>query len=258
MPTSERTGSNAVIAWLLGFLKLAGAALVAVVVGYFILVVGLGRLFNIGGAEVAVPEVIGHNVDEAEKTVAAAGLVMKTVGTAKDSSLPEGFVVQQDPEPGITVRKGRTVKVRVSAGLAEVHTPNVVGRTTRQAELILTRIGLNLGEVTSVHDDTVPADHVIDQTPKPRAKVKRGTRVNLLVSVGSEEATILMPTNLVGLTVEEAAKSLKTYELTVGTVTTEPSNAVPAGRITRQKPDIGEQTKKGQPVDLVVSSGPPQ
>lgn len=243
---------------ILRFLRLAGAAFLAVLAGYLILVIGVGRLLNLGGAAIAVPELIGHNADEAEKLCADAGLVMKTVGTVKESSLPEGFVVQQDPEPGITVRKGRTIKVRVSAGLAEVHVPNVSGRTLRQAELVLTRIGLNLGEVTNVHDDTVPTDHVIDQTPKARTKVKRGTKVNLLVSLGSEEATILMPVNLVGLTVDEAAKALKNYELTVGQVSTEPSANVPSGRIIRQTPDIGVQTKKGQPVDLVVSSGPPQ
>jgi beta-lactam-binding protein with PASTA domain len=63
--------------------------------------------------------------------------------------------------------------------------------------------------------------------------------------------------NLVGLTVDEAAKALKQYELSVGTVTTEPSATVPAGRITRQRPDIGEQVKKGDKVDVTVSSGGP-
>lgn len=241
----------------LSFFKQVAAAFVAILAGYLILVVGFGRMFVAGGSEVKVPEVIGHSVAEAEKMIADAGLVMKNIGTAKDSSLPEGYVVEQDPEPGITVRKGRTVKVRVSAGLADVHVPNVIGRTVRQAELILTRIGLNVGEITDVHDDTVPKDAVIDQTPKPRTKVKRGTKVNLLVSLGSEEATVLMPVNLVGLTVEEAAKALKSYELTVGNVTAEPSTTVPAGRITKQKPEIGEQIKKGSAVDLVVSSGPP-
>jgi serine/threonine-protein kinase len=253
-----RDSRSGIVPGLLRFLRLVGAAFVAVLAGYLILVVGVGRVLNLGGAEVAVPELIGHNADESEKLCADAGLAMKTVGSVKESSLPEGFVVQQDPEPGITVRKGRTVKVRVSAGLAEVHVPNVGGRTLRQAELVLTRIGLNLGEVTNVHDDTVPTDHVIDQTPKPRTKVKRGTKVNLLVSLGSEEATILMPVNLVGLTVEEAAKALTSYELRVGQVSTEPSANVPAGRIVRQTPDIGVQTKKGQPVDVVVSSGPPK
>ena len=105
---------------LLRFLRLVAAALVAILLGYLVLVVGFGRMFVAGGEEVAVPEIIGHNVDEAEMMLADAGLVMKEMGVAKDSSLPEGFVVEQDPEPAIKVRKGRTVKVRVSAGLAEV------------------------------------------------------------------------------------------------------------------------------------------
>jgi beta-lactam-binding protein with PASTA domain len=241
----------------LRFVRLVLAALVAVVLGYLILVVGFGRLFGTPGEEVAVPEVIGRNVDEAEMALDDAGLVMKEIGVAKDSSLPEGFVVEQDPEPGIKVRKGRTVKVRVSAGLAEVHVPNVVGRTPRQAELVLTRIGLSIGEVTDVHDDTVPKDHVIAQTPKAREKVNRGTKVDLLVSLGSEEVTVLMPVNLVGLTVDDAAKALKEHELRVGSRTVEPSTTVPAGRIIRQSPDMGEQVKKGEAVDVVISSGPP-
>jgi beta-lactam-binding protein with PASTA domain len=241
----------------LRFARLVAAALAAILLGYLVLVLGFGRMFVAGGEEVAVPEVIGHNVDEAEMTLADAGLVIKEMGVAKDSSLPEGFVVEQDPEPGIPVRKGRTVKVRVSAGLTEVHVPNVVGRTLRQAELVLSAIGLNVGEVTDVHDDTVPKDHVIDQAPKAREKVNRGTKVDLMVSLGSEEVTILMPVNLVGRTVDEAAKALKEYELAVGSVTTEPSTTVPAGRIISQAPDIGEQVKKGEAVDLVISSGPP-
>jgi serine/threonine-protein kinase len=239
------------------FARLVLAALVAILLGYLVLVVGFGHLFGGGGEEVAVPEVINRTVDEAEIALKDAGLVMKEIGVAKDSSRPKGVVVEQDPEPGSKVRKGRTVKVRVSAGLAEVHVPNVVGRTPRQAELVLTRIGLNVGVVTDVHDDTVPKDHIIDQTPKAPEKVNRGTKVDLLVSLGSEEVTRLMPVNLIGLTVDAAAKALKEYELRVGSVTAEPSTAVPAGQIIRQSPDMGEQVKKGEAVDVVISSGPP-
>jgi serine/threonine-protein kinase len=78
-----------------------------------------------------------------------------------------------------------------------------------------------------------------------------------LVSLGSEEAEILMPVNLVGMTVEEAAKALKEYDLGVGNVTQEPSLSVPEGRILRQNPDIGSNVKKGDRIDLVVSSGLP-
>jgi len=71
-----------------------------------------------------------------------------------------------------------------------------------------------------------------------------------------EKVTVLMPANLVGLTVDEAAKTLREYKLDVGGVSTEGSSDMPAGRIIRQRPDIGEQVKQGDTVDLVISSGP--
>lgn len=239
------------------FLSQVGAGFVAVLLGYVIMVKGFGGCAGTEKKDVVVPEVIGRSVEEGEALIAERGLKMEETGEAKESSLPSGYIVSQDPEPGTTVKEGRVVKIQVSGGLGEIHMPNLVGNTLRQAERILSRNGLVIGEVTEVHDDVVPADHIIEQNPAPHKKVKRGTKVSLMVSLGSEEATILMPVNVVGMTVDEAAKTLKGYDLAVGNVTAEPSTLVPEGRIIRQSPELGVNVKKGDTVDLVISSGPP-
>ncbi len=233
------------------------AGFLAILAGYLILVLGFGGVINKAQPPVVVPEVVGRTLEESEAILGEKGLVLENAGETKDSSLPAGYIVSQDPEPGMNSRKGRSVKVRVSAGLGEVHMPNVTGRTLRQAEIVLSRMNLKVAEVTEVHDDTVPKDHIIDQTPKPHKKVKPGSKVTLLVSLGSEEAEILMPVNVVGMTVDEAARTLKEYDLGVGNVTQEPSLSVPEGRILRQNPDIGMNVKKGDRIDLVISSGLP-
>ncbi len=242
---------------LLRFLTQASAGFVAIVLGYIIMVKGFGGCAGTEHLETVVPDVIGYSVAEAEAVISERGLKMENAGEVKESSLPAGYIISQEPEPGATVREGRTVKVRVSGGLGKIHMPNLVGNTLRQAERILSRNGLVIGEVTEVHDDTVPADHIIEQNPPPHKKVKRGTKVSLMVSLGSEEATILMPVNLLGMTVDEAALALREYELAVGNVSSEPSTTVPEGCILRQSPGLGENVKKGDAVDLVISGGPP-
>ena len=243
---------------LIRFLAQVGAGFVAIFLGYLIMVKGFGGCAGTERPETVVPDVIGHSVEEAEALIVERNLKLENAGEAKESSLPAGYIVSQEPEPGVTVKEGRTVKVRVSGGLGKIHMPNLVGNTLRQAERIISRNGLVLGEVTEVHDDAVPADHIIEQNPEPHKKIKRGAKVSLMVSLGSEEATILMPVNLVGMTVDEAAGALREYELAVGNVSSEPSTMVPEGRIIRQSPELGENVKKGDAIDIVISGGPPE
>jgi beta-lactam-binding protein with PASTA domain len=243
---------------LIHFLRQVGAGFVAILLGYVILVKGFGGCAGTERPEAVVPDVIGQSLEEAEALIVERNLKMENAGEAKESSLPAGYIVSQDPEPGASVKEGRTIKVRVSAGLGKIHMPNLVGNTLLQAERIIKKNGLVLGEVTEVHDDTVPADHIIEQLPAAHEKVNRGTKVSLMVSLGSEEATVLMPVNLIGMTVDEAAGALREYELAVGNVSSEPSTTVPEGRILRQSPELGENVKKGDTIDIVISSGPPE
>jgi beta-lactam-binding protein with PASTA domain len=243
---------------LIHFLRQVGAGFVAILLGYVILVKGFGGCAGTERPEAVVPDVIGQSLEEAEALIVERNLKMENAGEAKESSLPAGYIVSQDPEPGASVKEGRTIKVRVSAGLGKIHMPNLVGNTLLQAERIIKKNGLVLGEVTEVHDDTVPADHIIEQLPAAHEKVNRGTKVSLMVSLGSEEATVLMPVNLIGMTVDEAAGALREYELAVGNVSSEPSTTVSEGRILRQSPELGENVKKGDTIDIVISSGPPE
>ena len=62
--------------------------------------------------------------------------------------------------------------------------------------------------------------------------------------------------DVVGLTLEDATAAILTAGLTLGTVTTDFSNTVPAGRVITQAPTGGAQVLPGTAVDLVVSQGP--
>jgi beta-lactam-binding protein with PASTA domain len=61
--------------------------------------------------------------------------------------------------------------------------------------------------------------------------------------------------DVVGMTVEDAESALVTVGLTLGTVTYDFSDTVPAGEIISQDPLAGVETPLGDPVDVVVSLG---
>ena len=61
--------------------------------------------------------------------------------------------------------------------------------------------------------------------------------------------------NVVGKTEAEARSAITSAGLTVGTVTQEYSNTVPAGKVIRQNPAAGTEVDRGSAVNIVVSKG---
>ncbi|WP_293783366.1 PASTA domain-containing protein, partial [uncultured Aeromicrobium sp.] len=94
--------------------------------------------------------------------------------------------------------------------------------------------------------------------------------VALLVAVGfaffaglfdrsdPEPVMVDVPTGLQGLDEQSAQRALEQAGLTVGDVTSEPSNDIPQDRVIRTDPAEGTSVEEGTPVDLVLSSGPEQ
>ena len=129
--------------------------------------------------------------------------------------------------------------------------PNVIGLTQTAAEAAIVAAKLTVGTVSTATSATKPVGTVISQDPVAKSKLKRGRPVDLVVSLGTA-----VP-NVVGLTQAAAQTALTNAGLTVGTVTTAPSETVPAGTVISQTPTAGVNVSPGSAVALVISSGPP-
>lgn len=221
---------------------------------YLLMIIFGGMIFMKKGQEVEVPDVVGLSWEEAQAVLVDHELNPEK-GGEKESNLPEGFVVEQNPEAGLKVRPERRVVLIVSTGSGTVHVPNLVGRTIRQVEMVLNRLGLMVGEINEVHSDEIEEGGVIAQTPEAHQVVERGEKVDLLVSLGPEEAWIIMP-SVVGLDLKAAKKELNEWGLKIGEVMEVQSEEVIPGRIVRQSPEMGEQVKKGDEIDLYLSASP--
>jgi|RhiMethySRZTD1v2_1073278.scaffolds.fasta_scaffold51338_3 eukaryotic-like serine/threonine-protein kinase len=72
---------------------------------------------------------------------------------------------------------------------------------------------------------------------------------------GDDGPTQSVP-NVVGDRLPDARKAIEQEQLTVGHITREPNATVGKGKVISQDPDATEFLNKGDPVDLVVSTGP--
>lgn len=227
-------------------------AAVGAVVGAGLL--GLGAavvLFPVrGGADPELVErVHGLSVDEAQRTLEAAGFQMRLDAEEPDPGMPPGRILWQDPPPGTSMPGGGTVRVAVSAGPPQAPVPDLVGYDLDLGTRILTSAGFRPGATDSV---AAPSDAGVIVATRPGAGSGRatGSTVDLVVSRGP--ATIRIP-QLTGLTLEDARERLRAVGLRVGTIQPRTTGQEADVVIRSQSPGAGTLIPRDGTVNLVVA-----
>ncbi|MEA2687267.1 MAG: eukaryotic-like serine/threonine-protein kinase, partial [Actinomycetota bacterium] len=211
----------------------------------------LSRELGVGGnAEIAMPTVIGKTQAEAEAILRDAGLSF-TKQEVPDEANEAGKVVDQDPDPGVQVKKSAQVKITVSQGAPSATIDDVRGRKLDAATETLEKAGFQVRTVRRT-DAAVVVDTVIDQDPKP-GPGKRGATITLIVSNGPEQVRV---PEVRGRPADEAANLMGQAGFKTQT-RTEQSTTVGSGLVIRTEPDAGSRLDKNETVTLVVSVGPP-
>ncbi len=135
----------------------------------------------------------------------------------------------------------------------EVTLPNLVGISKDEATNMIQQNKLNLGEVKEEYNSEYAEGYVISQDPEYQENytVKEGTTVNLVVSLGIEEAIV---PKVVGMKEEEAITALETAKLKYEVVE-ESSKKVEAGYVIKQETEADTQVYAGDTVVIHVSTG---
>ena len=153
---------------------------------------------------VAIPELLGMEVNAAAARLASAGFGVEVTPSSSDAEL--GTVVSMEPAPGTALRPGRTVRLSYAlpAGrLPPRDVPRLVGEIFPDGVVArLEGAGLRLGAVARIAAD-VPRGAVIAQSAEPGSALGQGDAVDVLVSDGPREERTFVP-DLVGLDVEDA------------------------------------------------------
>ena len=135
----------------------------------------------------------------------------------------------------------------------EIAIPNIVGISKEEAEKKITDNKLVIGEVKEEYNSEYEAGYVISQDPAYRDNynIKEGSKINYVVSLGIEEATV---PRVVGKTEEEAIKLLEEAKLKYE-IKEENSKKIEAGYVIEQETDPDKTVNAGDTVVIHVSLG---
>jgi beta-lactam-binding protein with PASTA domain len=222
---------------------------VALLATYLLFAAAAARI-ALRAREVRVPDLKGRTLNDATTSLGDLGLTLRAdEGRRSDPKVASGRIAVQEPEPGATARRGRSVRVWLSAGPSVNKIPRLIGETERTAQLRIQQDGLTLAAMSEIRSNDYPAGMVLAQDPPPQST---GNRVSILINRGDRSATYLMP-DLIGVNGERAADLMRGHGFRVTVVGQQPYPGAPPGVVLRQSPQGGFQIAPGEPISLEVS-----
>ena len=202
-----------------------------------------------GPSEVTVPDVTDLTEAEAVAALEAAGLTVSPTRQSEDHpTIAKGHVVKTEPAANAPDKAGAEVTLVVASGTVTV--PDVRGKHQEDAIPELEALGLRVQ--TSREESTEPEGTVVSQD-RVDAIVPQGTTVNLGIAEPSSTATV--PTNLRGMTYDQAVAALAAVGLT-NVAREEVQSDEPQGTVVSTEPSGGTKIAKEQQVKIRVSRGP--
>lgn len=193
-----------------------------------------------------VPGVAGLSREEAAERLEAAGFEVD-VERVSSESVEADLVVYSDPRGGSTVTNGSTVTIFVSRGPRQVSVPVLVGA---QRGAAVERIrGRGLEPVVSEEESDAPTGEVIAQSPEAGTEVSRGSQVSIVVSSGTEMATV---PNVIGRERREAVEAVRAAGLTPSVEEEETEVPDQVGRVLDQFPPPGSELEPRAEVTITV------
>ena len=142
--------------------------------------------------------------------------------------------------------------VRLSARGSSVVVPSLTGMDMKQVKQSMLQKGLEMAISGEDFSEIYPAGCVIGQQPAAGSRLKRGRRVKLTLSRGSE--VITMP-SLRDLTQPDAEFLVRQMDLDLVSAAQTPAG-YPKRTVLAQDPLPGQKVVRGSPVRILVSDGP--
>ena len=220
-------------------------AVIAVVIGAMIIVL---NVFTPAPSDsVAVPDLAGLTVPQAEKLLQNTGLELGDQIPRADPNRPKDTIISQSPTKDQLLSKGSTVDIVVSTGPGQIAVPSLVNlESPDAARQALTAVGLSLGQVFQ-QDADAAAGTVLSSEPPAGEMVDPGFAVSITISSG-----MLSIPNVVGMPNTQAEAVLTNEGFNVNT-TTVVDTTVAEGTVVAQDPPAGNAATLGATVTITVA-----
>ncbi|MGX1131861.1 serine/threonine protein kinase/beta-lactam-binding protein with PASTA domain [Streptomyces glaucescens] len=207
-------------------------------------------VISTGAPKVAVPNVIGLSLEDAQAKLKADKYGFQVETEAKESPEAPGTVLEQDPVSGQEVQKGSTITLTVAKEEAKATVPTVTGQTCEAAQQQMTANGLTGTCAETPTTDPNQDGKVIETSPAAGTSVDPGSTVT--IKVGKLQQEQVQVPAIQGQTLKDAKKALQDVGLQVGNIAgSQDDNSL----VLSSDPQQGSTVNKGQAVNLITVGG---
>lgn len=142
-----------------------------------------------------VPNLLQKEMSEAQLILENNQLTIGNV-TYVNNDLPKGYILEQDPKPGLTVAQESVVNLTVSEGkkIETVILPSVLGKTLTEARSALGPLNVYIGNTTYNYSDEFSTDTIMSQSKRGGTEVNEGAYINVVISKGRDPESPLPET----------------------------------------------------------------
>ena len=202
--------------------------------------------------EITVPDVSNLSVAQAERKLKELGFTISETQEEKSSeTVEEGYVVETNPQSGVTRKKGTTITLIISTGVNGITLENYVGSNYFEIKGKLEAYGLVVTqELKDVEEnEEVKENQILEQRPIAGTKMKEG-----------ENVTFVLPNIIVNYpnfveekwTKEAIENFCKEYKISVEFIEEETDTYEP-GTVIKQDRVAGTRVKEGYPLKITIA-----
>lgn len=246
----QKKGKSPIIPILLG-------VTIAFVLALALILLYAFKFFTTGVEEVKLPEFVGMTQEEVLASEYIDKYNIKWEQPVYSSEFEAGYVCDQTPDSGSSVKEGGTVTLTVSLGQKMISFPDVYDKTLEHARTILEEAGFNTTDMKIEYEANadVEKDYITRTEPRAKADVPSDCSITLYVCSGPPEDLVKLP-DLIGEHKDNVPTKLKNQGLSLGNIT-EVYSEYPKGYVCDMSPnsDTVKEVARGTKVDISVSKG---
>lgn len=232
---------------------------------FFMMISGIITFMTItrGSEEVMIPDVAGMKLEDALITLQERGLNSRIHLRFSDSPLDKGNIVEQDPRSGSIKKAGSQVILRVSKGAIIDTVENYIGWDMADLEAYLRTLFNTYGPLLDINEPVIeiysdqPAGTILEQKPLPGTELAGLTKLELVVSRGTENGVYTVPI-FKTLDFNVAMKKAAGFNLPFLFRQKEAGNNEKRGVVVQQRPERGIDVPLGTIVQLVTTPPKPE
>lgn len=193
---------------------------------------------------VVVPSVIGLDITEAKQLLEENSLVLDVDNIEYEltDNIEKGKIISMDPVDDTEVEKGKVINVKVSSGIA-VKIDNYVGKNINEVKKELEKYpNLKIELVEEESEDYKGGTIMRQELLEAGSRFNQDVVTNIRL-VYSAYKTIIIPSNIIGMKIDDATKLLKNMGAEVMLSVLDTSN-------------LSEESKKELDYGVVIQTNP--